>query len=288
MNPTILRLDGVSKTFGGLKAVNQVGFEVARGKITALIGPNGAGKTTLINLITGVLPQSSGTIEMDGRDISRLGPAQRVRCGMSRSYQTPQMIKGLSALDNVVVGADLYSGFSMVDLFTRPWRVRRDNQAAVAAAEAALTQTGLNPAFWHQPAQSLSYGDQRRVEVARSLAQKPALLLLDEPAAGLNPAETQELGRDLKRFAQQGLTVLLVEHDMPLIMSIADHIVVVNFGEKLAQGTPQEIQRNESVVAAYLGTDLMDMPAPVAHPLARAPATPAHAIPTHALLETTP
>ena len=278
----ILRLQGVSKTFGGLKAVNQVSFEAERGQITALIGPNGAGKTTLINLITGVLPQSSGAIQMNGQEISRMGPAQRVRCGMSRSYQTPQMIKGLSALDNVVVGADLYSGFTMVDLFTRPWRVRADNQTALAAAEAALTQTGLKRELWHQPATALSYGDQRRVEVARSLAQQPTLLLLDEPAAGLNPTETEELGRDLKRFAAQGLSVLLVEHDMPLIMSIADKIVVVNFGEKLAEGTPQDIQRNESVIAAYLGTDLMDMPAPSVPPAATSNATPA------ATLETTP
>jgi len=239
----------VSKTFGGLKAVNNVSFEVERGAITALIGPNGAGKTTLINL------------QMNGRDISRLGPAQRVRCGISRSYQTPQMIRGLSAIDNVVVGADLYSDFAMLDLFTRPWRVRRDNRAAQVAAHAALTQTGLPSSLWNNPADALSYGDQRRVEVARSLAQKPALLLLDEPAAGLNPTETEDLGRDLKRFAHDGLTVLLVEHDMSLIMSIADRIVVVNFGEMLAEGTPQEIQRNEAVIAAYLGADPLDTPA---------------------------
>ena len=226
MSQSILRLDGVSKTFGGLKAVNNVSFEVERGAITALIGPNGAGKTTLINLITGVLPQTS-----------------------------------LSAIDNVVVGADLYSDFAMLDLFTRPWRVRRDNRAAQVAAHAALTQTGLPSSLWNNPADALSYGDQRRVEVARSLAQKPALLLLDEPAAGLNPTETEDLGRDLKRFAHDGLTVLLVEHDMSLIMSIADRIVVVNFGEMLAEGTPQEIQRNEAVIAAYLGADPLDTPA---------------------------
>ncbi len=261
MSQSILRLDGVSKTFGGLKAVNNVSFEVERGAITALIGPNGAGKTTLINLITGVLPQNSGSLQMNGRGIRRLGPAQRVRCGISRSYQTPQMIRGLSAIDNVVVGADLYSDFAMLDLFTRPWRVRRDNRAAQVAAHAALTQTGLPSSLWNNPADALSYGDQRRVEVARSLAQKPALLLLDEPAAGLNPTETEDLGRDLKRFAHDGLTVLLVEHDMSLIMSIADRIVVVNFGEMLAEGTPQEIQRNEAVIAAYLGADPLDTPA---------------------------
>ncbi len=256
MNETLLSLAGVQKKFGGLYAVNNVSFDVAKGSITALIGPNGAGKTTLINLITGVLRQSAGSISLNGKEVSRMSAAERVRAGMSRSYQTPQMIRGLSALENVTVGADLFGKFSILDVFYRPWAVRADNRQAQESARQALAKTGLPEALWDYPAEALSYGDQRRVEIARSLAQKPQILLLDEPAAGLNPTETEELGHFLRRLSGEGLTILLVEHDMPLIMSIADKIVVVNFGQGLAEGTPAEIQKNEAVIAAYLGADI--------------------------------
>ncbi len=264
MSQTLLSLSKVQKVFGGLYAVNGVSFDVQKGSITALIGPNGAGKTTLINLITGVLKQSAGSISLNGAEISKLSAAERVRAGMSRSYQTPQMIHGLTALENVIVGADLFSRFAMLDLLFRPWSVRADNRRATEKACQALTRAGLKEELWDFPADTLSYGDQRRVEIARSLAQKPQILLLDEPAAGLNPTETEDLGRDLRRWAQEGLTILLVEHDMPLIMSIADKIVVVNFGQGLAEGTPEEIQKNEEVIAAYLGSDIDEESPPLA------------------------
>ncbi len=256
MSETLLSLSGIQKAFGGLYAVNGVSFDVKKGSITALIGPNGAGKTTLINLITGVFRQTAGKISLNGVEIDRLSAAQRVRAGMSRSYQTPQMIRGLSAIENVTVGADLFSRFSMLDLFFRPWSVRKDNRLALEKARKALAKTGLREELWDYPADALSYGDQRRVEIARSLAQEPQILLLDEPAAGLNPTETEELGHFLRRLSSEGLTILLVEHDMPLIMSIADKIVVVNFGQGLAEGTPAEIRQNEAVIAAYLGADV--------------------------------
>ena len=256
MSEAILRLSGIEKRFGGVNAVNGVSFEVRKGSITALIGPNGAGKTTLINLITGVLRQSAGTIHLNGEEISGLSAAKRVMAGMSRSYQTPQMVKGLTALENAAVGADLFSSFRMRDLFWRPWHAFSDSARARKEACRALERTGLRSELWDVAADTLSYGDQRRVELARGLAQKPSILLLDEPAAGLNPTETEELGQFLRALADEGMTILLVEHDMPLVMSTADHIVVVNFGEGLAQGTPAEIQRNEDVIAAYLGADI--------------------------------
>lgn len=255
MTQALLRVSHLEKSFGGLKAVNGVSFDVPRGQITALIGPNGAGKTTLINLVTGLLPKSSGDIFLDGVDIGHLAAPDRVRAGISRSYQTPQMIRGLTVLENVIVGADLFSTFSVTDLFWRPWRVRRDNAIAREKARAALQRTELPETMWHLPAESLSYGEQRRVEIARTLAQEPSLLLLDEPAAGLNPRETEGLGEFLQTLAADGLSILLVEHDMPLVMSIAQKIVVVNFGELLAHGTPAEIQKNDQVIAAYLGVD---------------------------------
>jgi branched-chain amino acid transport system ATP-binding protein len=251
---SLLRLNGVTKRFGALVAVNALSLSADAGKITSLIGPNGAGKTTVINLITGVMPLSSGLIELDGVDISGWQAEARARNGISRTYQTPQMIQGLTALENVEVGADMRGRMRFATAALMPWRIPAANRAAKEAAKAALHRVGLAEALWHREAAVLSYGDQRKVELARALTHDPKVILLDEPAAGLNPRETEELGEYLRSIADLGIGVLLVEHDMPLVMRISDEIKVICFGEKLAEGTPDYIRSHPEVIAAYLGS----------------------------------
>lgn len=250
-----LTLQGVSKSFGGLKAVDDVSFALGHSKIAALIGPNGAGKSTIINLITGIFAPTSGTINLDGEIISGLPTHRRSISGIARTYQTPQMVHGLTAFANVMAGAYRFGSFGVLRTILTPWSVAKENGLLGGRAATALQTVGIPGEWWHRLATDLPYGIQRRVEIARALAQEPKVLLLDEPAAGLNPTETAELGQLLTRIAESGISVLLVEHDMPLVMSIADHVVVINFGRHLAEGTPAEIAANPEVVAAYLGTD---------------------------------
>jgi len=250
-----LTLHGVSKAFGGLKAVDNVSFELADSNVTALIGPNGAGKSTIINLITGVFQPTGGRIVLGETDISALPMHRRSNLGVARTYQTPQMIQGLTALGNVMAGSYRFGSYGVVRTILTPWAVAKENAALGERAAVALRTAGVAEEWWERRATDLPYGIQRRVEIARALAQEPKILLLDEPAAGLNPSETAEIGQLLKRIANSGIAVLLVEHDMPMVMSIADHVVVVNFGRHLAEGPPAEIASNPEVIAAYLGTD---------------------------------
>jgi branched-chain amino acid transport system ATP-binding protein len=250
----LLAIDNLNKYFGGLHAVNNVGFAVEQGMIKAIIGPNGAGKTTLFNLIAGNLPANSGTISFNGKKINGLKPYQIARLGLSRTYQNIKLFHGMTALENVMVGRHTQSsaGF-LASIMNLPWTWSEERQikersmeylALLDVADCADTEIT-----------NLSFGQQRAVEFARALALEPTLLLLDEPAAGLNIYETAEIGKLIIKIRDRGITVLLVEHDMSLVMDISDEIVVLSFGEKIAEDLPHNIQQNEEVIRIYLGDE---------------------------------
>jgi branched-chain amino acid transport system ATP-binding protein len=248
----MLRLDGVSKFFGGLPALQDVSMSVPTGKLTALIGPNGAGKSTLINCMTGVFPPSSGSIRFQDQEISGL-PAHRVtRLGIHRTFQNLRLFPRLSVLDNVLTGLTCEGGESMLMAMLRlPYLRHRERQLRLKALE-AMDRFGLaDKAQW--PAGVLAYGDKKRVELARAIVSNPRLLLLDEPVAGLNAEETAAVGDQLRNLRRAGQTILLVEHDMDLVMNIADLVVVLDSGRCIATGTADEVRRNPLVLEAYLG-----------------------------------
>lgn len=248
----MLRLDGLSKFFGGLPALQDVCISVPAGQLTALIGPNGAGKSTLINCMTGVLSPSSGSIRFMDQDIAGL-PAHRItRLGIHRTFQNLRLFPRLSVLDNVLTGLTCEGGESMFMAMLRlPYLRHRERQLRLRALE-AMDQFGLaDKASW--PAGVLAYGDKKRVELARAIVGKPKLLLLDEPVAGLNAEETAAVGDQLKILRRAGHTILLVEHDMDLVMNIADLVVVLDSGRCIAAGTADEVRRNPLVLEAYLG-----------------------------------
>jgi len=250
----MLELTTVHKYFGGLHAVNNVSFKVTPGTIKAVIGPNGAGKTTLFNLIAGGLAPSSGTITFLGRPIQGLKPHRVASLGMARTFQNIKLFHGMTALENVMLGRHIRSrsGF-LAGMFNLPrtWKEEKDIRAR---SMELLELLGIAP-YADVEATSLAFGQQRAVEMARALATEPDLLLLDEPAAGLNIYETAEIGRLIGRIRDMGITVLLVEHDMSLVMDISNEIVVLSFGEKIAEDVPEEIQRNPDVIKIYLGED---------------------------------
>jgi len=250
----MLELRSVQKYFGGLHAVNNVGFHVAKGAIKAIIGPNGAGKTTLFNLIAGVLEPSSGTITYRGREIQGLKPHQVAALGMSRTFQNIKLFHGMTALENVMLGRHVRSraGF-LAGMCNLPSTWKEEHNIRTRAME--LLELLDIAEYADVEATSLAFGQQRAVEMARALATEPELLLLDEPAAGLNIYETAEVARLIGRIRDMGITVLLVEHDMSLVMDISDEIVVLSFGEKIAEDKPEAIQRNPEVIRIYLGED---------------------------------
>lgn len=248
----MLRLDGVSKFFGGLPALQDVSISVPAGRLTALIGPNGAGKSTLINCMTGVLSPSAGSIRFLDQDIAGL-PAHRItRLGIHRTFQNLRLFPRLSVLENVLTGLTCEGGESMFMAMLRlPYLRHRERQLRLRALE-AMDQFGLaDKAQW--PAGVLAYGDKKRVELARAIVGKPRLLLLDEPVAGLNAEETAAVGEQLRNLRRAGHTILLVEHDMDLVMNIADLVVVLDSGRCIATGTAGEVRRNPLVLEAYLG-----------------------------------
>jgi len=249
----MLRLDNLSKNFGGLPALSQVSFTVPAARLTALIGPNGAGKSTLINCITGVLSPSSGSISFKGQEIAGLAAHQISRLGINRTFQNLRLFPRLDVLDNVLTGLTNRGGRSMLMAMLRlPYLRHRERNMKLKALE-SLDRFGLGEkAAW--PAEVLAYGDKKRVELARAVVGDPALLLLDEPVAGLNSQETAAVGEQLKQLRRSGHTILLVEHDMELVMEIADQVVVLDSGRCIAIGTPEEVRRNPLVLEAYLGT----------------------------------
>ncbi len=250
----MLRVENLTKSFGGVTAVSGVGFEVAKGTIHAVIGPNGAGKTTLFNLITGIYTPSSGSIRFEGVEIGGRAPERLAALGMSRTFQNLQISMNLTAIDNVMTGAHLGLNSSLLaGMFGIPDLGGRERAARVRAAE-LMEFVGCG-AYVGAEAGSMPYGALKRLEIARALMAKPRILFLDEPAAGLNHTETHEIEELIAALGKSGVTVVLVEHDMKLVMNVSDRIVVLDYGKKLAEGTPAEIRVNPDVVAAYLGAE---------------------------------
>ena len=250
----MLRLSGIGKRFGGLTALEGISFTVAKGSITGIIGPNGAGKTTLFNVATGIYPPSQGAVLLEGRDISALPPEKRARFGLVRTFQNIELFGKMTVLENVMVGMHTQSKSGIFSCaFRMPWQMSEERRIREKAEEWLLF-AGI-PELAEVEAGTLSFGKGRLLEIARAMALEPKLLLMDEPAAGLNSKETAELAELIKRIRDLGVTVALVEHDMDLVMDICDALVVLNLGTMLAEGTPREIQDNQAVVTAYLGEE---------------------------------
>jgi branched-chain amino acid transport system ATP-binding protein len=250
---TLLALEGVTRRFGGLVAVDAVDLTVEQGGVTAIIGPNGAGKTTLFHIISGFQTPNEGRIIFTGEDITGSPPERIAAHGLVRTFQLVQLFRDLTAVENVKVGCHLQTRGGVVTALVRPKSARQTEAQVEATARELLGFVGLE-AHGDLPASALTYGQQRLLEIARALAAKPKLLLLDEPAAGLNSQESRLLSATIRNIVAQGTTVLLIEHDMNLVMSTADTVAVLDFGRRIAEGTPASVRENPAVIAAYLGT----------------------------------
>ena len=248
----LLEVEALSRSFGGVHAVQDLSFEIEHGKIHSIIGPNGAGKTTVFNLITGLYRPSSGRVVFDGSDVTGKAPHELARRGMSRTFQNLQICFNMSALENVMVGAHLRLDQRMFSSMLRLPSVARSDAVCRDEAAELMHFVGVNK-YVDAGADAMPYGALKRLEIARALAARPKMLLLDEPAAGLNPTETHEIDELIQKIGVSGVTVVLVEHDMKLVMGISAWILVLDFGRKLAEGTAPDVRANPDVIAAYLG-----------------------------------
>ncbi|MCI5569806.1 MAG: ABC transporter ATP-binding protein [Lachnospiraceae bacterium] len=250
----VLEVKGVTQQFGGLRALSDINLHIKPGEIVGIIGPNGAGKTTLFNVVTGMYNPTKGKVFLDGKDITGLKPYKIARLGFARTFQNIRLFAKLSVMDNVILGMHGHTKVNLVDAIFRTPKKKKEEKECDEKAKKLLKMMNL----WedrYELATSLPYGKQRRLEIARALAADPKLLLLDEPAAGMNEQETAELLDMVKQLQGLGYTILLIEHDMKFVMNICERIYVLNYGELLAAGTPMEIRNNKDVIEAYLGKE---------------------------------
>lgn len=250
-----LEVSNLTKNFGGLVAVNSVNLEVNEGEIVSIIGPNGAGKTTIFNLLTGIYDLSNGEIKLNGKKISGEKPQEIVKAGIARTFQNIRLFKNMKVIENVLIGMHINTDYGFWDaLFrTKNYKLKELNRQEKAIE--ILESIGMGNKI-HEYANNLPYGDQRKLEIARAIATGAKVILLDEPAAGMNPQESQELLRFIKGLKNQGITTIMIEHDMSVVMNVSDRIYVIDYGKCIAHGLPKEIAQNKAVIKAYLGEEL--------------------------------